>query len=79
MLYKYDVNNIKESISNTQINGQIYNDASINNYQSLYDNVYNLYTIIDYIFNRVSNNYNILEKPINYINKSYVLTGSKLY
>ena len=79
VLYKYaNVISYGSGPGNNQLNNPSYNDASINNYQSLYDNVYNLYTIIDYIFNRVSNNYNILEKSINYINKSYVLTGSKL-
>ena len=55
-----------------------YNDASINDYTTLYNNVYNLYLNISLTFNRVSNNLGIRDKPVIYINNYFVLEGSKI-
>ena len=64
--------------TNNIIDYQPYNDASINNYETLYTNVNNLYNIITSVFNIVSSDYNIINKPTLYINKRYDFVGSKL-
>jgi hypothetical protein len=64
--------------TNNIVDFQAYNDASINNYETLYTNVNNLYNIITSVFNIVSTDYNITNKPTLYVNKRYDLFGSKL-
>jgi len=64
--------------TNNIVDYQPYNDASINNYETLYTNVNNLYNIITSVFNIVSSNYNIINKPTLYINTRYDFVGSKL-
>ena len=64
--------------TNNIVDYQPYNDASINNYETLYTNVNNLYNIITSVFNIVSSDYNIINKPTLYINTRYDFVGSKL-
>ena len=64
--------------TNNIVDFQAYNDASINNYETLYTNVNNLYNIITSVFNIVSTDYNISNKPTLYVNKRYDFAGSKL-
>ena len=55
-----------------------YNDASIVDYESLYNNVQNLYNIITEVFTVVSNDYNIYNKPTQYVNTTYNFFGPRL-
>ena len=64
--------------TNNIVDFQAYNDASINNYETLYTNVNNLYNIITSVFNIVSSDYNIINKPTLYVRKTYEFFGSKL-
>jgi hypothetical protein len=64
--------------TNNIVDFQAYNDASINNFETLYTNVNNLYNIITNVFNIVSTNYNIANKPTVYVNTRYEFIGSKL-
>ncbi len=71
-----NINNIYYS-ANT-LTFPAYNDASVNNYQTLYINVENLYNIITNVFTIVSRNYDIVNKPTLYVNNTYEFYGSKL-
>jgi hypothetical protein len=64
--------------TNIIINYPAYNDASINNYATLYNNVENLYNIITSVFSVISRNYEIYNKPTLYVNTTYEFYGSKL-
>ena len=64
--------------TNNIVDFQAYNDASINNYETLYTNVNNLYNIITSVFNIVNSDYNITNKPTIYVNKRYDFVGSRI-
>lgn len=64
--------------TNNTINYPAYNDASVNNYATLYNNVENLYNIITTMFSVLSTDYEIFNKPTFYINTTYEFYGSKL-
>ena len=64
--------------TNDSINYPAYNDAFINDYESLYNNVKNLYNIITEVFTIVSTDYDIYNKPTQYINTTYNFFGSRL-
>lgn len=71
-----NINNIYDSANTFSF--PAYNDASVNNYQTLYNNVENLYNIITNVFTIVSRNYDIVNKPTLYVNTTYEFYGSKL-
>ena len=64
--------------TNDSINYPAYNDAFISDYESLYNNVKNLYNIITEVFTIVSTDYDIYNKPTQYINTTYNFFGSRL-
>ena len=67
-----------QQLTDDSINYAAYNDASIVNYESLYNNVENLYNIITEVFNVVSTDYEIYNKPTLYVNANYNFFGSRL-
>jgi hypothetical protein len=67
-----------QQLTDDSINYAAYNDASIVNYESLYNNVQNLHNIITEVFTVISTDYNIYNKPTQYLNVSYKFFGSKL-
>jgi hypothetical protein len=67
-----------QQLTDDSINYAAYNDASIVNYESLYNNVQNLHNIITEVFTVISTDYNIYNKPTQYLNATYNFFGSRL-